>query len=275
MTNVSVPSDIVKRYCHSLPAQFETAAQMLLSLVTGPVDDREVHDLYGELHRMAGTAQCMGFPFFGDELAKIVYDFEKCISGGLKADKVFLGSVATRFDRLSKLLEYVTTRNSLLLRDLEPLEGVAETRFIKARYQQVFSAQRVLYCDDDPALQQLMSVILNDLGVKAVETASDGRELLHKALKFKPNLVITDWQMSPMDGLQLLRYIRQGKSAIDTNCPIIFLSTVKTVNKIEQVVGEGVARFLVKPFNKASIARAIYQIASPDGKSETKVRKSA
>ncbi len=275
MTSVSVPSDIVKRYCQSLPAQFETAAQMLLSLVQGPIDDREVRDLYGELHRMAGTAQCMGFPFFGDELAKIVYDFEKCISGGLKADKVFLGSVATRFERLSKLLEYVTIRNSLLLRDLEPLEGVAETRFIKARYQQVFSAQRVLYCDDDPALQQLMSVILNDLGVKAVETASDGRELLHKALKFKPNLVITDWQMSPMDGLQLLRYIRQGNSAIASDCPIIFLSTVKTVAKIEQVVGEGVARFLVKPFNKASIARAVYQIASPDGKSHTKIRKSA
>ncbi len=275
MTSVSVPSDIVKRYCQSLPAQFETAAQMLLSLVQGPIDDREVRDLYGELHRMAGTAQCMGFPFFGDELAKIVYDFEKCISGGLKADKVFLGSVATRFERLSKLLEYVTIRNSLLLRDLEPLEGVAETRFIKARYQQVFSAQRVLYCDDDPALQQLMSVILNDLGVKAVETASDGRELLHKALKFKPNLVITDWQMSPMDGLQLLRYIRQGNSAIASDCRIIFLSTVKTVAKIEQVVGEGVARFLVKPFNKASIARAVYQIASPDGKSHTKIRKSA
>lgn len=275
MTSASVPSDIVKRYCSSLPAQFETAAQMLLSLVQGPVDDREVRDLYGELHRMAGTAQCMGFPFFGDELAKIVYDFEKCTSGALKADKVFLGSVAKRFDRLSKLLEYVTIRNSLLLRDLEPLEGGAETRFVKARYQQVFSAQRVLYCDDDPALQQLMTVILDDLGVKAVETASDGRELLHKALKFKPNLVITDWHMSPMDGLQLLRYIRQGNSAIDTNCPIIFLSTVKTVNKIEQVVGEGVARFLVKPFNKASIARAIYQIASTDSKTETKIRKSA
>ncbi len=275
MTSVSVPSDIVKSYCDSLPAQFEAAAQLLLSLVTGPVDDREVHDLYGELHRMAGTAQCMGYPFFGDELAKIVYDFEKCISGSLKADKVFLGSVAKRFERLSKLLEYVTIRNSLLLRDLEPLEGVAETRFIKARYQQVFSAQRVLYCDDDPALQQLMTVILEDLGVKAVETASDGRELLHKALKFKPNLVITDWQMSPMDGLQLLRYIRQGKSAIATDCPIIFLSTVKTVNKIEQVVGEGVARFLVKPFNKASIARAIYQIASAPDEANAKIHKPA
>lgn len=273
MSELTVPSDIVKRYCQSLPEQFEKAAQLLLSLVRGPVDDRDARDLYGELHRMAGTAQCMGFAFFGDELASIVLDFEKCISGSIKTDKVFLASVAQRFERLNKLLEYVTVRNSTLLRDLEPLEGVSETRFIKARYQQVFGGQRVLYCDDDPALQQLMEVILHDLGVKAVETASDGRELLHKARKFKPNLVITDWQMSPMDGLQMLRYIRQGNSVIEPTCPIIFLSTVKTVNKIEQVVGEGVERFLVKPFNKASIARAIYQIAASEAKAEPSLRK--
>lgn len=115
----------------------------------------------------------------------------------------------------------------------------------------------VLVVDDYKTMVRIIRNLLKQLGFENVEDAADGQEALQKMrdAKQKFGLVISDWNMEPMTGYELLREVR----ADDTLKPTPFIM-VTAESKTENVVAAkraGVNNYIVKPFNAATLKSKI------------------
>jgi two-component system chemotaxis response regulator CheY len=105
----------------------------------------------------------------------------------------------------------------------------------------------VLVVDDYQTMIRIIRNLLKQLGFENVDEAADGAEALAKMRTKKYGLVISDWNMEPMTGYELLREVR----ADDTLRPTPFIM-VTAESKTENVIAAkkaGVNNYIVKPFN--------------------------
>lgn len=109
------------------------------------------------------------------------------------------------------------------------------------------SSLRILLVEDDAAMQMLVKEFLTNVLGHTVFTADDGRQALALALKEMPHIVVTDWLMPVMNGLELtcaLRATDWGK-----NLYIIMLTGVEDEEEIIQAFDAGVDDYVAKPIN--------------------------
>lgn len=104
----------------------------------------------------------------------------------------------------------------------------------------------VLIVEDSLFVAKFLSIAFKDAGFK-VKTASDGYEALEKAIKDDINLIVTDLNMPEMDGVALLKSLKENQST--KNIPVILMSS-NIPNESE--ISESYA-FLQKPFNEKKI----------------------
>lgn len=110
---------------------------------------------------------------------------------------------------------------------------------------------RVLVVDDDPAPRKILTTLAERSGCQWVE-AHDGHEGLAKVLEFRPDIVITDWMMPVMDGVELVRAIRAG---LDSPRPYIMLATaLEEEDRLVEAFDAGVDEFIAKPLRSKMVA---------------------
>lgn len=255
--------EIVKRYCGHLPTEIANLTSLLEALSKNEGDRNEALDkFHHEVHRMAGAAQCMGFSFLGEQLGKIEESLDVVIERfPIGFDSSAL-KIADRLRSVALISSQVLPQNSRLLRpDLNgSAPGVVKTPTKVTGFREQLAEESILFADDDRSVRMLMRDILVSLGVSHVETVASGQEALEAFKTFPASLVITDWRMKPVSGLDLLRLIRAGDTELEFDCPVIFLTSYKTVKDVNLVVGEGASHFLVKPFSGKTVERAILQV---------------
>lgn len=103
---------------------------------------------------------------------------------------------------------------------------------------------RVLVVDDDKSMQALLRTLLVHAGYQVFE-ASDGQEGFEKALEVRPQILITDWLMPQMDGVELTRALRQTK--LGRTIYIIILTALEAEEKLVEAFDAGVDDFMSKP----------------------------
>lgn len=103
--------------------------------------------------------------------------------------------------------------------------------------------ERILIIEDDPAILKLLQRGLTYEGYQ-VDIATDGRSGLNLARDRHPDLVILDWMLPGMDGLEVCRRLRTGGSL-----PILMLTAKDTIQDRVQGLDAGADDYLVKPFN--------------------------
>lgn len=110
---------------------------------------------------------------------------------------------------------------------------------------------RILIVDDDPVMRRLLDKALQPLGVQ-LHHCSDGIHALD-ALRCNPDfdLILTDISMPVLDGRQLLNTIAQDKSL--SKIPVLIMSGVVGVNEIADLLDQGAAKFIPKPFNMQTV----------------------
>ena len=119
-------------------------------------------------------------------------------------------------------------------------------------------AKSVLIVDDDPMILEVVRIILAQIGFEDVDQAADGGEALARLRLRKFDLVISDWNMVPMGGLELLRSIRANEMLHDT--PFVMMTTVDHAHHFKSAGKAGVSACLVKPFSPAGLKAAITTI---------------
>ncbi len=121
--------------------------------------------------------------------------------------------------------------------------------------------ERILIIEDDQAILKLLQRSLAYEGY-AVDTATDGRTGLILARDHNPDLVILDWMLPGMDGLEVCHRLRTGGSL-----PILMLTAKDTVQDRVQGLDAGADDYLVKPFNLDEVLariRALLRRTQPE-----------
>jgi two-component system chemotaxis response regulator CheY len=116
----------------------------------------------------------------------------------------------------------------------------------------------VLIVDDYKTMLRIIRNLLKQIDFENVEEASDGNEALAKLRGGNFGLIISDWNMEPMTGLQLLQHVRADPK-LKTKPFIMVTAESKTENVIVAKQA-GVSNYIVKPFNAETLRSKIQKV---------------
>lgn len=119
------------------------------------------------------------------------------------------------------------------------------------------NAKTILTVDDSGSLRQMVSFVLRDAGYGVIE-AVDGKDGLEKARKQTVDLVLTDQNMPGMDGLSLIRALRDMKNY--RSVPILMLTTESGDEIKAQGKAVGATGWMVKPFDPARLTEVVRKL---------------
>jgi two-component system, chemotaxis family, chemotaxis protein CheY len=117
------------------------------------------------------------------------------------------------------------------------------------------SAIRVMIVDDDATMRQLVRRALERMGFTQIYAAKDGAEALPLARSQQPDLIIADYDMPTMHGLQFLKAVRQ-EEGLEKTC-FIMLSGVANEDVVARAEELGADSFLRKPVSPAELKQRI------------------
>jgi CheY-like chemotaxis protein len=115
----------------------------------------------------------------------------------------------------------------------------------------------VLIIDDVRAMRAILKALLRQFGIQDFMEASDGAEALRVLRGHRRDLVITDLSMSPMDGLEFTRRLRQQDSGPNALVPVIVVSAHSEANWVQDALEAGVTDFLLKPVTAAALGQRL------------------
>ena len=104
----------------------------------------------------------------------------------------------------------------------------------------------ILVCDDDPLLVDIVKFRLTARGYN-VDVAADGGDALERVIAAKPDAIVLDCMMPVLDGLQVLRRLRENGETRDI--PVIMLSARKQEADVVGALELGASDYMVKPFS--------------------------
>ena len=122
------------------------------------------------------------------------------------------------------------------------------------------SALSILVADDQPFFRVLLTEVLRNLTVRELSVASDGAEAFEAYQMIRPDVVITDWVMPEMDGLELTRKIRQMPDERMRAVPVILVTANNRKIQIEEARGAGVDEFILKPVSIKSVGDRLREV---------------
>lgn len=109
----------------------------------------------------------------------------------------------------------------------------------------------ILIVDDYKTMLRIVRNLLKQLGFDNVDEATDGAAALQKLRGKSYDLVISDWNMEPMTGYQLLKEIRADEKLQGT--PFIMVTAESKTENVIAAKKAGVNNYIVKPFNAATL----------------------
>lgn len=109
----------------------------------------------------------------------------------------------------------------------------------------------VLIVDDYKTMLRIIRNLLKQLGFNNVDEAVDGSTALQKLRTKNFGLVISDWNMEPMTGLQLLKEVRADAKL--KTLPFIMVTAESKTENVIAAKQAGVDNYIVKPFNAATL----------------------
>lgn len=113
----------------------------------------------------------------------------------------------------------------------------------------------VLVVDDYKTMVRIIRNLLKQLGFSDIDDAADGTEALGKMHQRSYGLIISDWNMEPMTGYELLKEIRTHENFSRT--PFIMVTAESKTENVIAAKKAGVNNYIVKPFNAATLKSKI------------------
>lgn len=128
----------------------------------------------------------------------------------------------------------------------------------------VMSDFTILLVDDSALMRRLVREMLRALGHPGVIEAADGGEALCMLERQRVDLVVSDWNMQPMDGLRLMQAMRAHPRL--STIPFAMMTGEQTPQTIAQAVAAGVTAYLTKPFSRDQLGRLLARLTNGPAK---------
>lgn len=125
----------------------------------------------------------------------------------------------------------------------------------RVNYHSPYKGMSVLIVDDFEAITRTLCSAFEQLGFKTIYQAKDGREALQCLGRNAVDIIISDWKMPKMDGLALLKQVRE--STQHKNVPFIMLTGNLHQSDVVEAIEAGVSEYLVKPFSKVTLSERV------------------
>lgn len=112
---------------------------------------------------------------------------------------------------------------------------------------------KILIVDDYKTMLRIIKNLLRQLGFEDIEEATDGTMALEKVKENNGNfgLIISDWNMEPMTGIELLRHVRSDDKF--KHIPFIMVTAESKSENVIAAKEAGVSNYIVKPFNAETL----------------------
>ncbi|GIX16974.1 MAG: response regulator [Alphaproteobacteria bacterium] len=116
----------------------------------------------------------------------------------------------------------------------------------------------ILIVDDYKTMLRIVRNLLKQLGFNNVDEATDGAMALEKLRSKKYGLIISDWNMEPMTGYELLKEVRADEQL--KNTPFIMVTAESKTDNVIAAKKAGVNNYIVKPFNAATLKQKLQAV---------------
>jgi two-component system, OmpR family, response regulator len=118
--------------------------------------------------------------------------------------------------------------------------------------------QRILYVEDDPDIQEIASLALENVAGFSVHICSSGEAAVREAAAFAPDLVLLDVMMPGMDGPSTLAALRTQPPLADT--PVVFMTAKVQPSEVSQFRSLGALDVIAKPFDPMNLGTQLRAI---------------
>ncbi len=119
----------------------------------------------------------------------------------------------------------------------------------------------ILIVDDYNTMRRIVRNLLKQLGFENADEAADGTEAFKKMQEKSYGLVVSDWNMQPMTGLELLKLVRADAKLKDT--PFIMVTAESKPENVIIAKQAGVSNYIVKPFNAETLKQKMMSVFGP------------
>ena len=116
----------------------------------------------------------------------------------------------------------------------------------------------ILIVDDYKTMLRIIGNLLKQLGFNNVDEATDGSAALQKLRAKEYGLVISDWNMEPMSGIDLLKEVRADNKL--QGLPFIMITAESKTENVVAAKEAGVNNYIVKPFNAATLKEKLSSV---------------
>jgi two-component system chemotaxis response regulator CheY len=119
-------------------------------------------------------------------------------------------------------------------------------------------SMKVLVVDDFATMRRIIKNVLKQIGFTQILEADDGTTALGVLKENKIDLIISDWNMPQMSGLDFLKTVRNGEST--SEIPFVMVTAEAQKDNVLQAVQAGVSNYIVKPFTADAVKEKLKQV---------------
>lgn len=120
---------------------------------------------------------------------------------------------------------------------------------------------KIMIVDDYSTMLRILRNLLRQLEFNNVDEANNGDEALQKLRESQYNLIISDWNMAPMTGLDLLKSVRADAKL--KHIPFIMVTAESKTDNVIAAKQAGVSNYIVKPFNAETLKSKMSSVLGP------------
>lgn len=122
-------------------------------------------------------------------------------------------------------------------------------------------SMKILVVDDYATMVRIIRKLLKQIGYEDVDEAANGQAAYEKIQAASYGLIISDWNMEPMTGFQLLQKVRANPAT--AKIPFILVTAESKPDNVAAAKNAGVTGYLIKPFNDKTLKEKIDQALAP------------
>lgn len=116
----------------------------------------------------------------------------------------------------------------------------------------------ILIVDDYATMLRIIKTLLNQIGFNNITEAKNGQEAIEKIKEQQFKLVISDWNMEPVSGIELLKVLRAMPNY--EKIPFIMVTAETKAENVLAARDAGASNYIVKPFNAATLKMKLMQV---------------
>ena len=119
---------------------------------------------------------------------------------------------------------------------------------------------RVLLVDDNQHMRAIVMTVLSGVGVAHIRETRDGAEALAALREWPADLAIVDFQMTPLDGVEFTRLVRNSPDSRNPYLPVIMMTGHSERTRVMDARDAGVTEFVAKPLTAKSVLERIHAV---------------